>query len=221
MAKPTGVPGPGKQRARSLAGRAVDPVARVLLRLGISPDVITIIGTLGVCVGALAFFPRGELFIGVMVILVFVFSDMLDGAMARMRGRSSAWGAFLDSTLDRVADAAVFGGLVLWYLRGGDEVVLGALALYCLVGGALVSYIRARAESLGLKAAGGIAERTERLAVILLATGVAGLGVPYIQAVGLWVLAVAITITVLQRMLAVRGQVRTIAPGAANPDLSA
>jgi phosphatidylglycerophosphate synthase len=206
MAKPTGVPGPGKQKARGVAGRAVEPVARALLRLGISPDVVTVLGTLGVAVGALYFFPQGRLFAGVLFITVFVFSDMIDGAMARMAGRSGKWGAFLDSSLDRMADAAVFAGLALWYLGDGQDVRLGALALYCLAGGAVVSYVRARAESLGFQAAGGVAERTERLVVVLATTGLSGLGVPYIAAVGLWLIAIGVTVTVVQRMWAVRTQ---------------
>jgi phosphatidylglycerophosphate synthase len=210
MAKPTGVPGPGKQKARSMAGRVIDPVARFLLKLGVSPDVITVLGTVGVCVGALYFFPQGRLFAGVLVIMVFALSDMLDGSMARMSGRSGPWGAFLDSSLDRIADAAIFGGLVLWFLGDGNDTMLGALALYCLVGAALVSYVRARAEGLGLRAAGGIAERTERIVLVLTVTGLAGLGVPYVLPIGLWLLAAAITVTVVQRILAVRGQTRPV-----------
>jgi CDP-diacylglycerol--glycerol-3-phosphate 3-phosphatidyltransferase len=210
MAKPTGVPGPGKQKARSMAGRVIDPVARFLLKLGVSPDAITVLGTVGVCVGALYFFPQGRLFAGVLVIMVFALSDMLDGSMARVSGRSGPWGAFLDSSLDRIADAAIFGGLVLWFLGDGNDTILGALALYCLVGAALVSYVRARAEGLGLRAAGGIAERTERIVLVLTVTGLAGLGVPYVLPIGLWLLAAAITVTVIQRILAVRGQTRPV-----------
>lgn len=212
MTKSAGMPGPGKQKARSIAGRAVDPVARFLLRLGISPDVITVLGTLGVSAGALYFFPQGRLLAGVLVIMIFVSSDMLDGAMARMSGRSGDWGAFLDSSLDRVADAAIFGGLVLWFLGDGDDQVLGILALYCLVGAALISYLRARAEGLGYRAAGGIAERTERIVLVLACTALAGLGVAYVLSVGLWVLAVLITVTVVQRMWAVRQQTRPASP---------
>ena len=82
---------------------------------------VTLIGTLGVVVGALAFYPPHEFFWGTVVITCFVFSDLIDGTMARMTDRSSRWGAFLDSTLDRVADAAIFGGLALWYAGDGDE----------------------------------------------------------------------------------------------------
>ncbi|NLG55081.1 MAG: CDP-alcohol phosphatidyltransferase family protein, partial [Rhodococcus sp.] len=110
---------------RAFFTKLFTPPARLLLRLGISPDVVTLIGTLGVMFGALYFFPRGELFIGVMVITAFVFADLLDGTMARMAGRSSKWGSFLDSTLDRLADAAVFAGLVL-YFTGQEDRLLDA-----------------------------------------------------------------------------------------------
>jgi CDP-diacylglycerol---glycerol-3-phosphate 3-phosphatidyltransferase len=99
-------------RFRDSWSKLLGPLARLLLRLGVSPDAVTVVGTLGVAFGALFFFPRGQLLTGVLVITAFVFSDMLDGLMARMTGRTSAWGAFLDSTLDRFGDAAIFGGLV-------------------------------------------------------------------------------------------------------------
>lgn len=213
MGTPAGVPGPGKQKARSLAAHVVDPVARLLLRWHVSPDAVTVLGTIGVCFGALYFFPQGRLVAGSVLIAVLVGSDMLDGSMARMSGRSGPWGAFLDSSLDRVADAAIFAGLVLWYLGTGDDRVMGALALFCLIGGGLVSYLRARAEGLGLRAAGGIAERTERIVVILTATGLAGLGVPFAQAIGLWLLALVITVTVIQRFAAVWSQTRSSVEG--------
>src|SRR3954454_24880126 len=146
--------------ARALITRILTPVARALLALGVSPDVVTLVGTLGVCVGALAFYPRGEFFWGTVVISVFVFSDSVDGIMARLQGRSSTWGAFLDSTLDRFGDAAVFSGLVLFYATHPRErwaTVFVALALACLVLGQIVSYARARAEGLGMTAAVGLA----------------------------------------------------------------
>jgi CDP-diacylglycerol---glycerol-3-phosphate 3-phosphatidyltransferase len=158
-----------------------------------------------VCAGALAFYPRGQFFVGTVIATVFVFSDMLDGTMARLSGRSSPWGAFLDSTLDRIADAAVFGGLVLWFAREGQPLEAG-LALFCLVVGVLTSYAKARAEGLGMTADVGVAERSERLIVVFVATGLAGLGVPYILPAGLWLLAVAGVITVAQRMIVVRRQ---------------
>ncbi|MBT0768987.1 CDP-alcohol phosphatidyltransferase family protein [Kineosporia sp. J2-2] len=193
--------------ARALFTRIFTPVARLLLSWGVSPDVVTLVGTVGVCVGALAFFPRGELFWGVMVVTAFVFSDLIDGTMARMSGRSSVWGAYLDSTLDRIGDGAVFGGLVLYYAGQGDDQVMATLALACLVLGYLVSYARARAEGLGMQANVGIAERSERLVATLVATGFVGLGVSHYLLMGvLAVLAVASVITVFQRILMVRRQ---------------
>jgi CDP-diacylglycerol---glycerol-3-phosphate 3-phosphatidyltransferase len=199
--------------ARALFTRLLTPVARVLLRLGISPDVVTLVGTLGVCVGALAFYPRGEFFWGTVVISVFVFSDTVDGIMARASNRSSTWGAYLDSTMDRLGDAAVFGGLVLYYADAGNDQVTAALALACLVLGSVVSYARARAEGLGMTASVGIAERADRLVAALVATGLVGLGAPdVLLTVVLALLAAASLVTVIQRVLTVRRQALAPAP---------
>jgi CDP-diacylglycerol---glycerol-3-phosphate 3-phosphatidyltransferase len=195
------------ERFREFWTRLVAPVARLLLRLGVSPDAVTLVGTCGVTAGALVFFPRGQLAVGVLVITVFVFSDMVDGQMARLSGRTSPWGAFLDSTLDRVGDAAVFAGLVLWFAGGGDALWLAALALYCLVMGNLTSYARARAESLGMQARGGVAERADRLLVVLVAAFFADvLGLRVLLVAALALLAAASTVTVAQRILGVRRQ---------------
>jgi CDP-diacylglycerol---glycerol-3-phosphate 3-phosphatidyltransferase len=195
------------ERFRAYWARLMAPLARLLLRLGVSPDAVTFVGTLGVAAGALIFFPQGELAIGVVVVTVFVFSDMVDGQMARLSDRTSSWGAFLDSTLDRIGDAAVFAGLVLWFAGGGDALWLAALALYCLVMGNLTSYARARAESLGMQAKGGIAERADRLVLILVATFFADvLGFRPLLVAALVLLAVASTVTVVQRMVGVRRQ---------------
>ena len=194
-------------RFRDFWTRLISPIARLLLRLGVSPDAVTIIGTIGVSFGALFFFPRGQLLVGVLVITAFVFSDMIDGHMARLSGKSSAWGAFLDSSLDRLGDAAVFGGLVLYFMGPGESDRWAALALYCLVMGATTSYARARAESLGMQAKGGIAERADRLVAILVMTGLSDIfDLPWFIPFTLGVLAVASTVTVIQRVLAVRRQ---------------
>jgi CDP-diacylglycerol--glycerol-3-phosphate 3-phosphatidyltransferase len=193
--------------ARAFFTKVFTPLARLLLKLGVSPDVVTLVGTLGVCVGALAFYPRHEFFWGTIVITAFVFSDTLDGIMARMSGRSGNWGAYLDSTLDRVGDAAIFGGLVLWYAGDGRDTLMAALALACLILGSVVSYSKARAEGLGMTANVGIAERADRLVAVLVATGLVGLGVPEVLlTVVLALLAVASFITVCQRVLTVRRQ---------------
>src|SRR6476469_2548921 len=193
--------------ARALFTKIFTPVARLFLTLGISPDVVTIVGTLGVCLGALGFYPRHEFFWGTVVITLFVFSDTVDGVMARMSGRSGKWGAYLDSTLDRVGDSAIFGGLVLWYAGRGDDIAMASLALACLILGSVVSYAKARAEGLGMTANVGIAERSERLVAVLVTTGLVGLGLPeVVLAVVLALLALASLITVVQRMLTVRRQ---------------
>jgi CDP-diacylglycerol--glycerol-3-phosphate 3-phosphatidyltransferase len=182
----------------------------LLVKLGISPDIVTIVGTFGVCFGALLFYPRHQFFWGSVFIAVFAIFDTLDGTMARLSGRSTKWGAYLDSTLDRVADSAIFGGLVLWYSGDGDTPYLAALALACLILGSVVSYAKARAEGLGMTANVGIAERAERVVVVLLATALVGLGVPEVLlTVVLSLLALASLITVIQRMLEVRRQAFT------------
>jgi CDP-diacylglycerol---glycerol-3-phosphate 3-phosphatidyltransferase len=195
--------------ARAFFTKVFTPVARLFLKLGISPDVVTVVGTLGVCFGALAFYPRGgsNFFWGTLVVTAFVFSDTVDGVMARMSGRSGQWGAYLDSTLDRVGDAAIFGGLVLWYAGRGDDFVMAGLALACLILGSVVSYAKARAEGLGFTANVGIAERADRLVAVLVTTGLVGLGLPeVVLTVVLALLAVASLVTVVQRMLTVRRQ---------------
>jgi CDP-diacylglycerol---glycerol-3-phosphate 3-phosphatidyltransferase len=189
---------------RPLLARLLNPVASALARTPITPNALTIIGTVGVAAGALTLFPTGHLFAGTMVCWFFVTADMLDGALARVKGTTGAFGAFLDSTLDRVADAAVFGGLAAWFVLGGHSRLMAGVALFCLVAGALVSYAKARAEGLGLRADVGLVERTERLLIALVAAGLAGLGVPYVLSAGLWVLAVGSAFTFGQRVLAVR-----------------
>lgn len=195
--------------ARVFFTRVFTPIARALLRRGVSPDVVTLVGTLGVCVGALAFYPKGQLFWGTVFITVFAFTDLIDGTMARLSGRSSPWGAFLDSTMDRVGDAAIFGGLILYFTGRLDRPLDAYLALLCLVLGFVTSYAKARAEGLGLRCEGGIAERADRLAVILVTTGLCGLFLPlWVLTVALVLLALASAVTVGQRMAMVHAQTR-------------
>lgn len=191
---------------RPALGHVLTPIGTAVARTGVTPNAITIVGTAGVVGGALGCYPLGHLFWGSVVITAFVLFDMLDGAVARVTGKISKWGAFLDSSMDRVADAAIFSGLILWLADGGDNLPLAGLGLFCLVAGALVSYIKARAEGVGFTCNVGIAERGERLIIVLVAAGLDGLGVPYALHVGLWLLAVTSTITVVQRLLTVRRQ---------------
>jgi CDP-diacylglycerol---glycerol-3-phosphate 3-phosphatidyltransferase len=195
------------ERFRAFWTKVISPVAHLLIRLGVSPDAVTVVGTLGVVAGALVFFPQGKLLTGVLVISAFVFSDLLDGYMARVTGKSSPFGAFLDSTLDRVGDGAIFAGLALYFAGPGDSRLYLVLALICLVMGGVTSYARARAESVGFQAKVGIAERADRLVAILVATGLGAIfDVPELMYVALWALAVASTVTVVQRIWVVRQQ---------------
>lgn len=193
------------RHARALFTAIFTPLARLLLRMRVSPDAVTMAGTLGVCAGALGYFPRGELLWGTLVIAPFAFTDLVDGTMARLSGRTSAWGAFLDSTMDRVGDGAIFGGLILFFTGPGDSMLDAALALACLVLGFVTSYAKARAEGLGLECNVGIAERADRLVAVLVATGLVGLGLPrWVLTAVLALLALAGLVTVLQRVLLVR-----------------
>jgi CDP-diacylglycerol--glycerol-3-phosphate 3-phosphatidyltransferase len=188
-------------------GVMLAPFVRLFIKLGISPDTVTFVGTVGVSAGALIFFPRGHLLIGVLFITAFVFSDLIDGQMARTLGRSSKFGAFWDSTLDRIGDGAIFGGLALYFAGPGDNYLYLCLSLYCLVLGSVTSYARARAESLGMDAKGGLAERADRLVLILVATGLGAIfDVPVLMFAALWILALANTATVVYRVRKVHRQ---------------
>ncbi|MCC3271330.1 CDP-alcohol phosphatidyltransferase family protein [Arthrobacter zhangbolii] len=195
--------------ARGFFTAVFTPLATWLLRHRVTPDMVTIAGTLGVMIGGLVFYPLGELFWGTIFITVFIFSDVIDGIMARQQQRKGSWGGFLDSTLDRFADGALFAGVAIWFFTGGDNDAIGIAAVLCLVVGMLVSYIRAKAESLGFNANVGIAERAERLVSLLVATGLVGLGVPEVLLlVVLVLLTLASCVTIGQRMHAVRKQAR-------------
>ena len=194
--------------ARPIVAKVVAPLVAVLGRAGVTPDTVTILGTLGAVGGAALLIATGHLFWGAFTVTVFVLLDMLDGALARARGGGSVFGAVLDSTGDRAADAAIFGALVWWYSGEGDNRLLVLLALLCLVLGVLTSYIKARAEGVGLSCDVGVVERTERLILVLVGTGFTGLGIPYAVHVALWLLLVGSAVTVGQRVLVVRRQGR-------------
>jgi CDP-diacylglycerol--glycerol-3-phosphate 3-phosphatidyltransferase len=197
---------------RARISEAIAPLGRRLARTGVSPDAITVVGTVGAVAGALIFFPRGDWFVGTLIVWGFVMLDLLDGAVARAGGRSSKFGAVLDSTCDRVADAAVFASIG-WYFARHDQPWMLALCLLCLVLGSLTSYIKARAEGMGMTCNVGIAERSERLIIVLVGTGLTGapFHVPFVQAAALWVLLAASAITVIQRLSTVWRQSRSIA----------
>ena len=196
--------------ARDAVSRALVPLGTSLAKAGLTPDVITVFGTAGTVAGSVLLLGNGYLFAGTLVVTFCVLLDMVDGAVARASGRTSAFGAVLDSSCDRIADAAIFGAIA-WYfgLQGNKSILLSALLCFGL--GALTSYIRARAEAAGLHATVGIAERAERLIIVLVGTGLAefpGLHVKYVLEVALWLLVAASAITVFQRFAAVYQQTK-------------
>lgn len=196
--------------AREFFDNLTRPLATKLARAGVTPDAITVFGTIGATTSALVFFPRGDWLTGTLLVWGFVMLDLVDGAVARVSGRSSKFGAVLDSTCDRVADAAVFGSLGWYFAMHGQKWLLLA-CLLDLVLGSLTSYIRARAEAAGMNATVGIAERADRLIIVLVGTGLTSEAfgsLPYVQAIALWALVAASTITVAQRMATVYRQSR-------------
>jgi phosphatidylinositol phosphate synthase len=184
---------------------AFDPMGRALTRAGVSPDAITILGTAGVVAGSVVFAARGHLVTATIVITLCCLLDVLDGAMARARGTSTRFGALLDSTMDRVADGALFGALVWWQATTGQRGI-AVVTLVCLIGGQIVSYVKARAEGLGFTADVGIAERMERLILVGIGGLSTGFGTTWVLDVILWLLAILTVVTVVQRLLHVRTQ---------------
>jgi CDP-diacylglycerol--glycerol-3-phosphate 3-phosphatidyltransferase len=179
--------------------RLISPTARGLLRIGLTPNSVTTIGAIGVIATSLIAYPNGHLFGGTVAICCLALSDLFDGTMARLSQQGpSRWGGFLDSTIDRVTDSAIALGLLIYLAQNNDA--LSYVLLVSIVAGFLVSYIRAKAESLQIECKGGFAERTERLMILLTAIGFTGLGVDYILTVGIWALALASVVTVLQRL---------------------
>jgi len=187
---------------RDPVARIIQPFVRFLVRIGVTANIISTVGGLGSTFAALYFFSRGEFFVGVLAVTFFVLFDLFDGAVARStKSGGSKWGALLDSTLDRISDAAIFIGGLLFFLKTSDS--LAAIFLIAATASFLVSYIKARAESLSIECDGGIAERSERLLIVLVAYGLHGLGLNYAMAIGMWLVAILSIITVLQRMFIV------------------
>lgn len=189
----------------SVSGRAgmahiVEPVARTLLRVGVSPNAVTVLGTIGVVAAAIGLGARGYLVAGALVVTAFALTDLLDGTMARMRGGSTRFGALLDSSMDRIADGAIFGAVVYW-LAGQDDRSGVVAALICLAGGQVVSYVKARAEGLGMSCDVGIAERPERLLTVGVGALLTGaFGISWGLTAALWVLAALTIFTIGQRI---------------------
>lgn len=191
------------------------PAAKGALRLGLTPDSVTILGTAGSVLGALTLFPMGQLWWGAFTVFVFVLADMLDGAMARERGGGTRFGAVLDATCDRISDGAIFCGLLWWAAFGLHSTSLVVATMICLVSSQVISYIKARAEASGLSGDGGLIERPERLVIVLVGAGLSDLWflpMPWLLPVAMWVLAVTSVLTVGQRLHSVR-----VSTGAMDP----
>ena len=184
--------------------RAITPLCRIALRIGLTPNLVTVLGTIGVATSALIFYPNGNLFWGTLVICFFALTDLFDGTMARLSNTGpSRWGALLDATMDRISDAAIITGLLLYTLKSDELSTQSLLLAVSLVAGFLVSYIKAKAESLDIECEGGFAERTERLIIVLATAGFTGLNVPHALMVGLALLSFASVVTVVQRLVIV------------------
>ncbi|NMN99991.1 CDP-alcohol phosphatidyltransferase family protein [Gordonia sp. TBRC 11910] len=209
---------------RASVSKVTLPMGRALLRTGLTPDAVTVIGTVASIAAALTLFPTGHLFWGTMVIWLFVMFDMLDGAMARARGGGTRFGAVLDATCDRIADGAIFAGLAWWCIVTQPHQLLFVATLICLVTSQVISYAKARAEASGLNGDGGLIERPDRLIIVLVGAGVTGLGLWWAIHVAMWLLAAGSVITVGQRMYSIaqspgaRDLIPTAAPASDSTD---
>lgn len=192
-----------QNRLRAPVTALITPICRTLLKLGVTPNGVTIAGAAGSVLSSLYFFSRGEFFIGTLVVSLFVLSDLFDGTMARLSKQGTTrWGALIDSTLDRITDAAICAGIMI-YSYGNDEMVIALLALFSLVTGGLIPYIRAKAESLGIDCSVGFAERAERLIILLVGTGLYGLELDVALPIALVVVGIAGLVTIAQRLIVV------------------
>jgi CDP-diacylglycerol--glycerol-3-phosphate 3-phosphatidyltransferase len=186
--------------ARAVVSYGVNPLARFLLRIGVSPNAVTVAGTVGVLIGSY-FGAQGHLFWGTVIVTACALTDVLDGTMARIKGATGKFGALLDSSMDRIADGAVFGAVVYYLATEGNPYNGVIAALISLVFGQVVSYVKARAESLGLNADVGIAERLERLLIVGAGGLLGAAGQDWGLPAALWVLAALAVITAFQRLV--------------------
>jgi len=185
---------------RAVISYGVNPTARFLLRIGVTPNAVTIAGTVGVLIGSY-FGALGHLFWATWIVTACALTDVLDGTMARMRGRSGTFGALLDSSMDRIADAAVFGAVTFYLHHQGNPYGGMVAAIICLAAGQVVSYVKARAQSLGLNADVGLAERLERLVLVGIGGLLGSAGLDWGLPAALWLLALLSVITIFQRLI--------------------
>ena len=186
-------------RMKPAVVRIITPFCRGLLKLGITPDLMTIFGTLIVVIGSFTLLAQGKIAASLIIIGLALLTDLLDGTMARLSDRGpSNWGNFLDSTLDRISDAAVLLGLALYLHDQGDSLFVATIITVAT--SSIVPYARAKAESLGIECKGGFAERTERLLILGIAGALHLAGITWAIDAGVWVLLISSIITIYQRM---------------------
>ena len=189
----------GNSKARNIGKLIATPFAKIFIKLGFSPDLVTFFGTLGVVVSSMVFFSQGEFLVGSILFAMFVGLDAVDGTVARLLNRNSKWRAFFDSVLDRIADGIVLGSIAFYFAKAGEETYF-VLCLVALLASEIVSYTKARAEGLGLNCDTGLAERPERVIIVIAGTFIAGLGFIDVLEICIWILTIVSIITVIQRM---------------------
>ena len=195
-------------KVRAIGAKRIDPVANKLLKIGVTPDEVTIFGALLAVIFSIKFLSQGQFLIGGILISLVGVSDLLDGTMARLSNTAGPWGAFLDSTLDRIVDGAIFGSLIFWYAHEGEENRYLIISLIIgLVAAQVTSYTRARWESVGVQGKVGLVERSERMIALCAGLIISGLGLGVMPLV-IHGLAIAGAYTVLQRIWFVRNQLK-------------
>lgn len=186
------------EQMRAIFKGVVDPIAGFFNRLGMMPNTMTILGLVG-NIGGAVLLAQGKMTLGGILIMIMGGMDALDGAMARLRGMDSDFGAFVDSVTDRYSELVIFAGLLYYYVQKGDNMA-AMLVFVAAAGSVLVSYIRSRAQSLGWEAKVGILTRMERYLVLAPSL------ILNIPMVGLWIIAVFANLTAIQRIIEVRRQ---------------
>jgi len=203
---------------RRPAAVIVEPLARALLKTGVSPNTVTVAGAAVTIAITVVLIPTGHLVWAAVLSGLFAAFDMIDGTMARLRGGGTRFGATLDATCDRITDGALFAAITWWLIYSYDaHPSLVVAAFTVLVSSQVISYVKARGEASGFRMVGGLIERPERLIIGLVGVGLQGFGVPYAIDVAIWVLAAGSVITVIQRLMLANRDDRareTIAPPA-------
>lgn len=186
---------------RKPAAVVVVPVAKLFLKVGLTPNVVTVVGTIVTIAISVILIPLDHLFAAALLSGLFAAFDMLDGTMARLTTGGSNFGATLDASCDRITDGALFAAIAYWMVYVDNAHPLNfAACMVVLVSSQVISYVKARGEASGFKMVGGLVERPERLILGLGGVGLEGLGVPYVLEVALWLLAVGSVFTIYQRM---------------------